>query len=362
MSAFYRVFCIFLLFFSIFSAAFAEKTPSAFKSAQKKQATRAQEAQAAQWNEEVQRVNETIRLEDERPLRPVPDFAPFKYLLMSGATEFNSTDIKKKIAQNLPPEVKLILLVMPGDEASTRSIFKRWISEDRLIIATQQSANNGFWARDAYPYPVYMNTQLDVNLIAAKYDREFSAHKALVKAIGAESIMRQYKHVFVGGNLLSDQNGRCFVVESGRLYKLKDKTLIDSYGCQEVVRLEHTQGIGDVDEVIKILPNKRVLTNDASYVKKLESLGYQVTMLPKLSNYRTYANSIMFGNLVFMPKFNVPADLEAQQVYESFGYKVIAADSISMSTEGMGSIHCATMAYPEIDLSRLMRMLGAKIL
>lgn len=365
MSTISQLFCLLGLSFS-FASVFAENRLSDLPAVSLRHSTTAAEAaKAAKWNDEIQRLNSIIRSENERPLRPVPDFAPFKYLLMSGilkAPDYDATEIKMKIAQNLPAGMKLILLVMPGEEKKTKSQFTQWIAEDRLVIATQATAYNGFWARDAYPYPVYMNSNLDVNLIASRYDREFSGHQALMASIGAESIMRKYNHVFVGGNLLSDENGRCFVVESIRLYNLTDTTLMETYGCQEVVRFRHTQGIGDVDEVIKILPNKRVLTNESSYVAKLEALGYQVTMLPQLTNYRTYANSILFGNLVFMPKFNLPSDQEAQMVYESLGYQVIAADSTSLSTRGLGSIHCATMAYPEIDLSRLMRMLGARIL
>lgn len=330
-----------------------------------KLATPEQIQKALEWNIHVQDVNEILRSDDDQPLRPATDFDSFKYLLMSGqlkVADFDSTDIKMKIAQNLPAGMKLILLVMPGDEASTREKFKKWISADRLIIATHSTAYNGFWARDAYPYPVYMNNDLTVRLVASNYDREFSGHSVLVKSIDAENIMKKYKHVFVGGNLLADETGRCFVVESQRLYGLKDKTLMSAYGCQEVVRFKHKQGIGDVDEVIKVLPRKKVLTNEESYVEKLESLGYEVIRLPKLSKYRTYANSIILGDLVFMPSFSKETDEEAKKVYEGLGYRVIMADSRTLSMNGLGSIHCATMAYPEVNLKQLMRMLGARIL
>lgn len=354
----YRFVMLFLMSFVINQFAFAQlrsQVPLPKEISQDR--TRA----IGELNREIQLRNQDSSQSFRRPLRPTTEIEDFRYLLMSGSTYFDTADMKSKIARNLPRSMKLVLLVYPGEEASTRAQFSRWIESDRIIIAIHRDASNGFWSRDSFPFPVYLNSSLKVGLVAAKYDRQFEAHTAIASSIGAASSMAQKTHFFVGGNLQADEDGRCFVVESIRLYQNTDETLTNAYGCKGVVRLKWLTGIGDVDEVIKILPNKQILTNRTEYVDQLQELGYQVSMLPSISNYRTYANSIIIGENLFMPSYGVKSDDAAIQVYERFGYKVIPVDSETVSTRGNGSVHCATMMYPDIDLRELMSELNAVI-
>ncbi len=310
-----------------------------------------------QENEILQRSFRNQRISEQRPLRPATDFDEFHYFLMSAEFSFSSREMKKTIVENLPARMKLVLLTSPGNERRVIRDYRKWIDPSRIIVATHRTAHNGFWSRDSFPYPVYLDSSLKLGLVASRYDREFSAHDEIAKAAKSSKQMRKWSHVFVGGNLLADENGRCFVVESVRLFSLRDETLINAYGCTAVHRLKHLSGIGDVDEVIKILPGKRVLTTREEYRSLLEGLGYQVFMLPQLSSYRTYANSILIDNIVIMPKFDREEDEQAQKVYESLGYRVFPVPSSEISMGGLGSVHCATMAYPKIDEEVLMRSL-----
>lgn len=314
---------------------------------------------------EIVRKNE--RLQSDRtqdsfpePLRPVTDYENFHYFLMSSQFAFDTREMKKRLVENLPARMKLVLLTIPGQEAEVRRTFSAWIPPERIILVTHPLANNGFWARDSFPIPVHVDPTLSVGLVASKYDREFSAHEDIAGAIGAVKRLRRYRHTFVGGNLLSDEAGRCFVVESRRLYGLRDRTLRESYGCKEVHRLKHVTGIGDVDEVIKILPRQRVLINRDEYRALFEGLGYQVFNLPQLSNYRTYANSVIVDDVVFMPEYGRPEDKIAAEVYSQFGYRVVPVPSETISTQGLGSVHCATMAYPKMDEEVLLRKLNLR--
>lgn len=315
-----------------------------------------------EWNLKQQRSLKFKRdLQDRKPYRPVTDTDNFYYLLMNGSFFYNSNEIKEKIAENLPAHMKLVLLVYPGEEKQVRDQFKKWIDSDRIIIASHENSTQGFWARDAFPFPVYANTKLETRLVGAKYIREFRAHEVIANAVGAQKLLTKNDFFFVGGNMLADESGDCFIVEGPRSFSLTDEMLRSAYGCVDVHRFPHVSGIGDVDEVIKILPGKRVLTNQKSYVSRLRDLGYQVTMLPELSHLRTYANSLIVGQTVIMPSYGVDSDEDAKEVYERFGYRVVMADSNNISTVGMGSIHCITMAYPKIDLDVLMRHLNARI-
>jgi hypothetical protein len=314
----------------------------------------------------VQRAAENLRIQNHRasasipaPLRPVTDFDNFKYLLMSGDFSFDSQEMKRILVQNLPPRMKVVLLVYPGEQDRVRQVFAKWISDpSRLILVAHSTARSGFWARDAFPFPVHLDPSLTLGLVASKYDRPFEAHESIASGVGGARNLTKYSHTFVGGNLLADESGRCFVVESRRLFGLRDGTLKQSYGCKEVYRLKHLSGIGDVDEVIKLLPRQRALTNRNEYVPLLKSLGYQVLALPGLSGFRTYANSVIIDDIVFLPQYNRPEDHVAAEVYKTAGYRVIFVPSEVLASEGKGSVHCATMTYPAIKEEVLLRMLN----
>jgi len=307
--------------------------------------------QATRWNEKLL-VDRLVKTPGER--FPVADFYKFKYVLMNYSFGFNSR-IKQLIAANLPEDVKLVVLTVPGSEANIIENFSKWISSERLIVVSHQDATNGFWARDSFPIPAFSKDTERVELISHKYYREFNGNQSIASQFSRDANQNDY--FYVGGNFIADEMGNCFVIESRRLYGLKDKVLISNYGCVKVHRFKHIDGIGDVDEVIKPLPNGQVLTNQRSYVKKLQSLGYQVTILPKLENYRTYANSLLVNGVAFMPSYDIAEDDVAAKIYESFGYKVVKVPAEEISTEGRGAIHCITMAYPDMDLNRLLQAL-----
>lgn len=296
-----------------------------------------------------------------RHFRPVEDTAEFSYLLMSfyenGLEEV--AQLRKIIAENLPRNMKLVILTDDYLAESVRKKYLQWISEDRLIIATDLSTEDGFWARDSFPVPVYENKKKKVSLIAANYFREFTSWKPIAKSVNGT--MEKMNFTFVGGNLLADEEGNCFTVDSDRLFSLNEKDLTRAYGCKKVYILTYLRGIGDVDEVLKPLPGKQMLTNVIEYKNDLQAWGYEVILLPSLQEqYRTYVNSLILGKIVFMPVYDVPEDIEAQRVYEELGYTVIPIKSIELSDEYRGSIHCQTMAYPSMKVSSLLKELNIK--
>ncbi len=290
-------------------------------------------------------------------VRPVEDTATFGYVLMS-AQEPNSevTNLRRIIAQNLPAKTKLVILANTDDVDLIKKEYQPWISADRLIIATDNSTENGLWARDSFPVPVYTTNSKKVSLVNAKYYRDFSSGDAVAASVGAHNQKEEF--TLVGGNLIADENGNCFSIDSYRLFGTTSADIIAAYGCKTHHIMPHVSGIGDVDEVLKPLPGKRILTNAAAYKKDLESWGYEVIMLPSISNsYRTYANSLIVGATVFMPSFGVKTDDQAKSVYEKLGYQVIKIQTNSLSDDMHGSIHCQTMAYPPMNQKLLLEAL-----
>lgn len=294
------------------------------------------------------------------PFRPVEDTANFAYVLMSAYESGADVPVlRKTIAENLPDNVKLVILANNGNEEAVRGKYLKWIPKDRLIIASDEYTGGGFWARDSFPIPVYDDEKNHASLVAAQYFRPFDSWYVIAKSVKANVQVKDFS--FVGGNLLADEDGVCFAVDSSRLSGLTEEDLQSAYGCKQVHLMQYLRGIGDVDEVLKPLSGKRMLTTVPEYKADLEAWGYEVIMLPSASGYyRTYANSLIVGDKVFMPTFDVPADAEAQKVYENLGYKVFGIPSQNLSDYQLGSIHCQTMAYPQMDLDKLLKALHVK--
>ena len=313
--------------------------------------------------QELQKIKSQVGFQQVRmypardvPWTPVFEAADYKYVLMSTEANFSEAEnLRFKIAGNLPADVKLVLLVNSDQVEAYKKVYSKYIALDRVIMAAAPSISNGFWARDAFPYPV-TDAAGKLALVAAKYYRPFSAGASIAQSL--ELNLTQNSFTFVGGNLLADEDGNCFSVKSTRLFNTTEADLKNAYGCKTVHFLKHLTGIGDVDEVLKPLPNKTMLTNNSSYKAELEGLGYTVVMLPSIpSSYRTYANALVVGKTAFMPTYGVAADQQAKKVYEDVGYTVVGITSNYLSDQLNGSVHCQTMAYPAMSEEELLNLL-----
>ena len=289
--------------------------------------------------------------------RPAEDTANFKYVLLSSEAGFaEAANLRYTIAKNLPEGVKLVLLVTNSNAASVLQTYSKYISADRIILAKDSSIEGGFWARDSFPYPL-VDAKGDLSLASARYYRTFRSSPAIAASLSLN--MSKNNYTFVGGNLIADVNATCFTIDSERRFTTTENDLRNVYGCKDVKILRHFSGIGDVDEVLKPIGNNTILTNTVEYVNDLKTWGYNVVMLPAIPNsYRTYANSLVVGKTVFMPTYGVSADNEAKKVYEGLGYKVVGIASNTLSDQMHGSIHCQTMAYPDIEEAKLLKMLN----
>lgn len=293
--------------------------------------------------------------------QPVLETDRFRYILMNG-TDFgidNLFQMQKTFAQNLPDDMVLVVVTENNTAESVREKFLKWVSADQLIVASGNKIGDTLWARDSYPYPVYMDKSKSIELVAHQYFRFFDAQQVIADAVIAKNMISP-NFVAVGGNIMATEKGECLVVDSQRAFGLTDSDYMSSFRCRSVVHFPWLTGIGDVDEVIKVLPNNIILTNQVTYVNTLQNLGYKVVMLPKSNTgaYRTYANSVILNDTVFMPVYGDPEDQSAQKVYENFGYKVVGIKSDYLSDELMGSLHCLTMTYPAMDARMLLTSLG----
>jgi len=289
--------------------------------------------------------------------RPAPEISDYKFVLLSSEAGFSeAANLRYTIAKNLPEGVKLVLLVSNSNAEQVKRTYSQYISPDRLILAKDSGIEGGFWARDSFPYPV-INGQGQLSLVGAKYYRTFRSSPAIASSLGVN--MSRQNFTFVGGNLMADENGVCFTIDSYRRFTTTENDLLNVYGCKSVHVLRRYSGIGDVDEVVKTLGNNVILTNTPEYVNDFKAWGYNVVMIPAVPNsYRTYVNSLVVGKTVFMPTYGISADAQAKKVYEDLGYTVVGIPSNTLSDDMHGSVHCQTMAYPAISEQQLLESLG----
>lgn len=332
----------------------AAPTPEEFILKNKKDAT---PAELLKIKSDASQQTERIYSNEAPNWRPAEDYANFKYVLLSSESGFaEASQLRYTIAKNLPEGVKLVLLVPASSAEQIKTEYSKYISADRIILAKDSNIGGGFWARDAFPYPV-VNEQGQLSLVGAKYYRTFKSSPAVAASLSLN--MSKNNFTFVGGNLLADENGVCFTINSERKFTTTENDLRSIYGCKDVHYLRHISGIGDVDEVMKPIGNNTIITNTQEYVNDFKAWGYNVVMIPAVPNsYRTYVNSLMVGKTVFMPTYGIAKDAEAQKVYESLGYTVHGIRSNTLSDQMHGSVHCQSMAYPAIDEQTLLSSLG----
>jgi hypothetical protein len=299
-------------------------------------------------------------LRDTPDWQPTLDVAPFKYVLVSGdASNDEALFLKHEIARNLPADMKMVVVVTAGSLKSYQKEYAQYVSSDRIIFAVTPSAGGGTWARDAFPVPV-THEDGTTSLVGAKYYRPFSGNTDIAQSISYS--IQQFKFTFVGGNILSDENGTCFIVDSFRRFTSTDADYKSAYGCKTVHLMPHVGGLGDIDEMIKPIGNNTILTATPKYVDQLKIWGYNVIEIPQAAtpsyDYRTYVNSLVLNGTVFMPTYGIAKDADAKAVYENLGYKVVEIPSNELSDSFHGSVHCQTMAYPDMSLSTFFTQTG----
>ena len=82
--------------------------------------------------------------------------------------------------------------------------------------------------------------------------------------------------------------------------------------------------------------------------------GPRAKEIADIGGYRTYVNALVVGGTVFMPTYGVAADADARATYERLGFRVVPIRSNVLSDQFNGSVHCQTMAYPDMDLRKLL--------
>ena len=309
-----------------------------------------QQATARGWNR-----SKALMLDLDSPpddwnaVRPFSEIEKTGYVAISGNEQFELADLRLAIAQNLPQDVSLVVYV---DDKSMipalRALYEPYLGKDRLKFLVVPVGDDEIWARDALPFPVY--TKSGVALVASMYPQSFDPNDTFAKAFSLPEA--QTGVYFRGGNLLFDLDGNCFAERASEVDDLGDdqatRMFRQYFGCSSVTILDYAnEGIGDIDERIKFLPNKKAITDYKPYADLLKSKGYDVQLLPTTgSDIETYMNTLVVNGTIFVPQMGVANDSAALAAYRALGFKPVGVKTKDLADIGRGNIHCLTMNYP----------------
>lgn len=294
---------------------------------------------------------------------PVAEYDKSKYLIFSSGYDFNSYQAKRTMAKNLPEDMTLVVYTWSDSEEHLQEIrdsFSDVIANDRLKVIFLPRAHRGFWSRDGVPVPVVRSNddgESFFTVVDAKYYHTFEADDEVAEHFSAK--ITKHSYYYEGGNFMANSKGDCLVVNKPQTAQIPDSIFETHYGCKKLLRFPFVKGIGHADESLKFVSDNVVLTDEESYVSKLEDEGYTVKKLPRPNNpYETYVNSLIVNGVVYVPIFGQSTDEAALDVYRDLGFtQVIGINTVSLSNNGAGSLHCITMTYPDVPFQELIEAL-----
>ncbi len=306
--------------------------------------------------------NKGLGLEDERverKYRPYADYEKTGYLIMSADFNFNSRQAKLLLASKLPADATLVIFT--DTYGSTKEdVLREYgavVPRERIKVVTLPGARNGFWARDGIPVPA-MDASENLVVVDARYGHRFEPDTEVARLFGAR--LEKHQYYFEGGNFMANHSGDCVMVDHGAHRQIPDSIFVGQYGCRQMIRLPFVDGIGHIDEHVRFVSEKVVVTDLSQYKDALEGKGFTVHMMPKPSGpFETYVNSVIMDGKVIVPVFGRDTDEQALNAYRSLGLEAFGADSRNLSNSGQGSVHCITMTYPKVPARELMKALGA---
>lgn len=296
-------------------------------------------------------------------IAPFAEYEEAGYLVFSGDYDFNSKAVKLGLVKNIPNNVDVIIFSSQKGAAldRIRKDYENLIDPQRLHVVHIPDGRNAFWTRDALPVPLNSTgnpATPGLRLVDARYYHGFSSDKFFADLFGAP--LTRHNYYFEGGNFMVNRLGDCIAVDNELVSKIPDEVFEESYGCKTMLRLPHIRGIGHVDETIKVIDDRVVMTDEVRYVDALNKAGFSTIMVPRAKRqYETYVNALLINNTMYVPVYNDLTDLEAIKVYEDQGYNVVPLETIQLSNVGLGSIHCITMTYPPLPLATVLSHLGA---
>jgi len=242
-------------------------------------------------------------------------------------------------------------ILVVDDERNILEVLRSYLqSDDYSVIYTDNASEALILAEASSP---------DLVVVDAVYGHRFEPDAQIAQFFGAG--LEKHQYYYEGGNYMANAAGDCIMVNHGYHTQIPDSVFVGQYGCRQMIRLPFVDGIGHIDEHVRFVSEKVVVTDLKEYQDILQGKGFTVHMLPKPSGpYETYVNSLLMNDQIIVPVFGRSSDAQALAVYERLGLKASGADSRSLSNQGQGSVHCITMTYPPAPMTKLLEALGAR--
>jgi len=290
---------------------------------------------------------------EEIEILPYAEYSKQKYFIFNDETHFSSMMIKEEFLRNLPKGIVPVIYTKnqsPEFLNSLRQTFEPFLSDPSILqVVHFEGHGTAFWSRDTIPVPVLLKgaEQTEFGVVDAKYYHYYEPDAKVAEMFNAKKLKHDY--YFEGGNFLATAGGTCAVVDVQAVKKIPDEIFTDLYGCKNLMRFPHLKGIGHMDESLKFIGDNLALTDLQEYKDLLEAEGFDVILFPKaLQEYETYLNSVLLGDVVYVPVFDRAQDEEALAAYRNLGYKTVSMNSYYLSNRGLGSLHCISMVYPDM--------------
>jgi len=313
-----------------------------------------QQKLASQWN----RTHKVSMAKNWAVQRPFSEVEETGFVAISGSSieqSYELPDLRMAIAQNLPAPVVLVIYVDDPDLVEPlKELYSPYLSPERLQFLLVPAGSDEIWGRDSLPFPVVLqsansSTPPSYGLVDSIYPQNFEPDAAFATAFSQP--MQQTGIQFRGGNLLFDLEGNCFAENVSEVANMNDPTAFFSsyFGCKTTTLLKYSGGggIGDIDERVKFLNGKDVLTDNEDYAKQFTQAGYQVHMIPSTGiDNETYMNTLLVNGTIFVPQMDIDADAAALQAYQNLGFKTVGVRTKDLADFDLGNIHCLTMNYP----------------
>ncbi len=301
----------------------------------------------------------TSILPSQTPERPISEVETAGYLFFSSDTPFNSREAKRIMAKNLPADVTLVIYASPGsDKSRILQNYEGLIDASRVRVIELSGAGSGFWARDGLPIPV-LNANAGMDMVDSRYYHGFEPDQQMRGMFN--NYLYRNDYYFEGGNFMVNDKGDCIMTDNDEASDIPDDVFTNTFGCKRLFRMPFEKGIGHVDETVRFVKSNTVVTDSPTYAATLRNAGFEVLMLPRPDRrYETYVNALLVNNTIYVPVYNESNDQLALDVYRSAGLNVVPIETIALSNNGLGSIHCITMTYPKVPFSSILTMLGAK--
>lgn len=290
------------------------------------------------------------------------------------------------------------------EEISARFLFlESYIKSGRVELLEVPVADDfngwsdhGNWARD-FMSQLTIDKNGKIKFLNLKYHRE-SADRTdtyiqdyliakYEKQLGYKIEKIDAPFYFEWGNFTTDGKGNLFVSE--KIFEINkgfhldinkqevNKWLRSQFGNRTKItwiKPPKQESTGHVDMIMKFLDSQRVLiaqTEHPTWKKYLDKIalsmeekGYKVHRIDmalsdqeiadkQWAQFRSYTNSLIVGNTVYIPQFDDAGiflgkkDEAARKTYRSLGFNVILVNNASSINAG-GAAHCLTSTIPKL--------------